>query len=195
MPFLEGIPCSIHGFNTGDGTAAFLPVEMIIFRHAERPEFIYGRAANFWNPPDEVRDEMRRAARNMGALLDERVGYRGGFDIDGVATAEGFRPTELNPRLAVGHFIQAQAADLSPGSLERLIIAGDLDIAAADLEEDGRSGSRAHSRWGHAPYRPRRPRPGGDRGGVHRGRGDGGRRRRAQRRDDEHRRRALTGRS
>jgi hypothetical protein len=112
MPFLEGIPCSIHGFNTGDGTAAFLPVEMIIFRHAERPEFIYGRAANFWNPPDEVRDEMRRAARNMGALLDERVGYRGGFDIDGVATAEGFRPTELNPRLAVGHFIQARAADL-----------------------------------------------------------------------------------
>jgi hypothetical protein len=135
MPFLEGIPCSIHGFNTGDGTAAFLPVEMIIFRHAERPEFIYGRAANFWNPPDEVRDEMRRAARNMGALLDERVGYRGGFDIDGVATAEGFRPTELNPRLAVGHFIQARAADLSPGSLERLIIAGDLDIAAADLEK------------------------------------------------------------
>ncbi len=134
-PFLDGIPCSIHGFNTGDGTAVFLPVEMIILRHAQRPEFIYARAANFWNPPDEVRDEMRRAARNMGALLDERVGYRGGFDIDGVATADGFRPTELNPRLAVGHFIQARAADLSPGSLERLIIAGDLDIAAADLEE------------------------------------------------------------
>jgi hypothetical protein len=134
-PFLDGIPCSIHGFNTGDGTAVFLPVEMIILRHAERPEFIYARAANFWNPPDEVRDEMRRAARNMGALLDERVGYRGGFDIDGVATADGFRPTELNSRLAVGHFIQAGAADLSPANLERLIIAGDLDIAAADLEE------------------------------------------------------------
>jgi hypothetical protein len=135
MPFLDGIPCSIHGFNTGDGTAVFLPVEMIIFRHAELPEFIYGRAANFWNPPQAIRDEMRSAARNMGSLLRERVGYLGGFDIDGVATAEGFRPTELNPRLAVGHFIQARAADVPLASLERLLIAGDLDIAAADLEE------------------------------------------------------------
>jgi len=135
MPFLDGIPCSIHGFNTRDGTAVFLPVEMIIFRHAERPEFIYGRAASFWNPPGEIRDEMRRAARAMGALLEERVGYRGGFGIDGVATSDGFRPTELNPRLSVGHFIQAGAADVPLDSLERLLIAGHLDVAAADLEE------------------------------------------------------------
>jgi hypothetical protein len=136
MPFLDGIPCSIHGFNTGDGTAVFLPVEMIIFRHTERPEFIYGRAASFWNPPEAIRDEMRRAARSMGALLDERVGYRGGFDIDGVATADGFRPTELNPRLAVGHFIQAGATDVPLGSMERSIIAGDLEVSAHDLEDE-----------------------------------------------------------
>ena len=134
MPFLEGIPCSIHGFNTGDGTAVFLPVEMIIFRHAELPEFVYGRAANFWVPPDAIEEEMRLAARNMGALLAERVGYLGGFGIDGVATAEGFRPTELNPRLSVGHFIQIGAAELNPATLERLLIAGDLDLAAEELE-------------------------------------------------------------
>jgi len=135
MPFLEGIPCSIHGFNTPDGTAVFLPVEMIIFRHAEQPEFIYARAANFWSPPDTIQDEMRRAADRLGALLRDRVGYLGGYGIDGVATAEGFRPTELNPRLSVGHFIQFGAADLNPGTLERLVIAGDLDLAADDLEE------------------------------------------------------------
>jgi hypothetical protein len=135
MPFLDGLPSSIHGFNTGDGTAVFLPVEMIILRHAERPEFIYARAANFWNPPDQVRDEMRDTARRMGALLHQRVGYRGGFGIDGVTTADGFRPTELNPRLSLGHFIQARPADVPLASIERLLIAGDLELPAADLEE------------------------------------------------------------
>ena len=135
MPFLDGIPCSIHGFNTQDGTAVFLPVELIIFRHAEAPEFVYARAANFWNPPRTMRDQMRRAARDMGALLYQRVGYLGGFGIDGVATRDGFRPTELNPRISVGHWIQARAADVPLAGMERLLLAGDLDVAAAELEE------------------------------------------------------------
>ena len=78
---------------------------------------------------------MRDAGRRMGSLLAERVGYLGGFGIDGVATADGFRPTELNPRLSVGHGLQARAADLSLGSIERVLIAGDLDVPAAGLEE------------------------------------------------------------
>ncbi len=135
MPFLDGIPCSIHGFNTRDGTAVFLPVELIIFRHAEASELIYARAANFWNPPGTIRDEMRRAARDMGALLAQRVGYLGGFGIDGVATRHGFRPTELNPRISIGHWIQARAAEVPLAGMERLLFAGDLDIAAAELEE------------------------------------------------------------
>lgn len=135
MPFLEGIPCSIHGFNAPDGTAVFLPVEMIIFRHAERPQFVYGRAANFWEPPAAVRDEMRRAARRLGAQLHDRVGYLGSFGIDGVTTSEGFRPTELNPRLSVGHALQAEAAGVPLGTLERLLHAGDLAVSAVELEE------------------------------------------------------------
>ncbi len=32
MPFLDGIPCSIHGYVASDGIAAFRPVEMVVLR-------------------------------------------------------------------------------------------------------------------------------------------------------------------
>ncbi|MEA2010799.1 MAG: hypothetical protein U9N78_08845 [Actinomycetota bacterium] len=135
MPFLDGIPCSIHGFVTRDGVAVFLPMEMVILRHASKPELIYAQAANFWNPPDGVRDEMRAAALNVGELLKERHGYLGGFGIDGVCTRDGFLPTELNPRRSIGHGLQSRAADVPLDSMERMMIAGDLDFSARDLEE------------------------------------------------------------
>ncbi len=135
MPFLDGIPSSIHGFVTDDGVAVFLPVEMIILRNTERPEFIYAQAANFWNPPDGVRDEMRENARRVGTLLADRYGYLGGFGIDGVCTADGFLPTELNPRLSVGHGLQSRAADVPLGSIERMLVAGDISVGSADLEQ------------------------------------------------------------
>jgi hypothetical protein len=135
MPFLEGVPCSIHGFNTADGTAVFSPVEMLILRHAERPEFVYARAANFWNPPQAIRDQMRQAARSMGVLLTDRVRYLGSFGVDGVATAEGFLPTELNPRFSVGHGLQSNSANVPLDAIERLVVAGDLEVSATDLEE------------------------------------------------------------
>ena len=135
MPFLDGIPCSIHGFVTRNGVAVFRPIEMIILRHAEKSEFIYGQAASFWDPPGSVADEMREAARRVGLLLSERCGYLGGFGIDGVCTADGFLPTELNPRLSIGHGLHSRAADLPLESMEQMLIEGDLEIKAADLEE------------------------------------------------------------
>ncbi len=135
MPFLDGIPCSIHGFATRDGVAVFLPVEMIILRNTERSEFIYAQAASFWNPPDFVRDQMRGAARSVGALLSERYGYVGGFGIDGVCTVDGFLPTELNPRLSVGHNLHSREADVPLESIELMLIEGDLDVDAHNLED------------------------------------------------------------
>jgi hypothetical protein len=135
MPFLDGIPCSIHGFATGDGVAVFLPIEMLILRRVDRPGFLYAQGANYWEPPGAIVDEMREAARSVGRLLRERIGYVGAFGVDGVATSEGFRPTELNPRLSLGHFLQARlAAELPIGDMERLAIAGDLEIDAGWLE-------------------------------------------------------------
>lgn len=148
MPFLDGIPCSIHGFVTRDGVSVFLPMEMVILRHATRPEFIYAQAANFWNPPASVRDEMRTAARTVGELLKERHGYLGGFGIDGVCTRDGFLPTELNPRRSIGHGLQSKAAELPLDSMDRMMIEGDLDISSRDLEDTIISAASASRRGG-----------------------------------------------
>jgi hypothetical protein len=135
MPFLDGIPCSIHGLVTANGVAVFLPVELLILRRLDRPGFVYARAANFWTPPDHIREEMRAAARAVGAELARRTGYRGAFGIDGVCTADGFRPTELNARFSVGHELQAHGSGIALGSMNRLCTAGDLEIDAGWIED------------------------------------------------------------
>lgn len=135
MPFLDGIPCSIHAIVTQDGVAVFDPVEMVILRRTDRPGFVYARAATFWTPPNEVVEEMRGAARSVGRELARSVGYRGAFGIDGVCTRDGFRPTELNPRFSVGHALRAAAAELPLEDINRLIVAGDLAVDAGRLED------------------------------------------------------------
>lgn len=135
MPFLEGVPCSIHGVVTGDGVAALRPVELLILRRLDRKGFVYAGVANTWDPPTAIRDEMRQAARSVGEVLRRRMDYRGPFSIDGVATADGFRPTELNPRFSVGYGIQANAVpELHGIFFVRAMVEGDLDPAAAELE-------------------------------------------------------------
>jgi hypothetical protein len=135
MPFLDGVPCSIHGFVTRDGVAALRPMEMLIFRRPDAQEFLYAGWATFWDPPGRDREQMRDAVRRVGHLLAERVGYLGAFGVDGVLTSDGFLPTELNPRLSAGHGSAARAADIPLGAMARAFVEGDLELEAADLEE------------------------------------------------------------
>ncbi|MGH8869984.1 MAG: hypothetical protein ACRDYU_18595 [Actinomycetes bacterium] len=106
MPFLDGVPCSVHGFAFPDGDVALRPVEMVTMRrpagHPEEHRFVYGGASTWWDPPPGDRDAMRDVARRVAAELRRRVVYRGGFSVDGVLTAEGFVPTEINPRFTGG---------------------------------------------------------------------------------------------
>ena len=148
MPFLDGLPCSIHGIITGNGVAVFNPVELIILRHIDQGALYYAQGANFWNPPDAVRDEMRGAARSVGGLLADRYGYLGAFGIDGICTSDGFRPTELNPRISLGHAVHALAAEIPIGDIERGVIAGDLTIDAVDLEKTMLDAARTERRGG-----------------------------------------------
>lgn len=115
MPFLEGIPCSIHGIVFPDYTVALRPCEMIILRSRTRAKFHYARAASFWDPPTARREEMRAMVRRVGDHLRATVGYRGAFTIDGIMTSEGFRPSELNPR--IGAALGVVCNDISPMSL------------------------------------------------------------------------------
>ncbi len=139
-PFLDGVPCSIHGFVCDDGVAVFRPVEMVVLRrpadHHERARFVYAGMSTIWDPEPADRAEMRDAARRMGDLLAARVAYRGAFTIDGVMTAHGFRPTEMNPRFggALGYAVAAVPA-LGLALLQHIVVAADgAAVRAAELE-------------------------------------------------------------
>lgn len=134
MPFLDGIPCSIHGIVLPDGVAVLRPVEMVTLRRGR--EFVYAGCATFWDPPDEVRDQMRSIARTTGRRLAEDVDFRGAFTVDGVATANGFWPTELNPRFGAGLLTIARASDTPILLINDLVVGGhDLGRPAAGIEE------------------------------------------------------------
>ena len=134
MPFLEGIPCSIHGYVTHDGVDAFRPVEMLTLRGADH-RFVYAGVATFWDPPTQMRAAMRETARLVGSELRDSVGYLGGFSIDGVCTGEGFLPTEMNTRYSTGLAVLAGTADVSLGSISRALIEGVVDVPPGLVEE------------------------------------------------------------
>jgi hypothetical protein len=133
MPFLEGIPCSIHGIVLPDGVAVLRPVEMVTLRR--RHDLFYAGCATYWDPPDEVRAAMRSAAAAVGNRLARTVGYRGAFTVDGVAAEEGFLPTELNPRAGAG--LSAMARGLPerfPLMLLLELVSGGIDLGRTALE-------------------------------------------------------------
>ena len=152
-PFLEGIPCSIHGFVCDDGVAVFRPMEMVILRrpedHPERSKFVYAGMSSLWDPNPDDRNAMREAARRVGRLLADDVAYRGAYTVDGIMTVDGFRPTEMNPRFggALG-YAHAAVPELGLPMLHYVAAAGDAsEIRAQDLEDLVTEAGDA-TRWG-----------------------------------------------
>lgn len=135
MPFLEGLPASIHGWVTNSGVAVFLPVEILMLRPADRSGFVYAGVSTLWSAPEQAKEEMRSVAKRVGEALSERDGYRGAFGIDGVLTADGFRPTELNPRMSAGAAVQLGSVDLPLGLLMRCEIEGLVEVDHGWLED------------------------------------------------------------
>ena len=135
MPFLQGIATSIHGIVLPDGVVALRPVELVMLRRGH--QLVYGGCATFWDPPDAMRADMRRAARQVGALLAAEVGFRGAFTLDGVATADGFRPTELNPRFGGGLGVITRGLDIPLNLILDLAVAGRrFGASAEEIERD-----------------------------------------------------------
>jgi hypothetical protein len=163
MPFLDGVPCSIHGVCFPDGVAALRPVEMVTLRSIEgniKNHFVYGGISTHWDPPDADREAMRNVARRVAVRLSEQVGYLGGFSVDGVLTADGFLPTELNPRFSGG--LNAIAKGLPdfplPLVLDALVSGYDTGLTAAKFEAMLVESADAH-RWGGAGLSLTSPRP------------------------------------
>ncbi len=159
MPFLEGIPCSIHGVVFPDYVAAVRPIEMVVLRrNAPLPGqgvFAYTGCASFYDPPDEVRAQMIEVAKRVGDRLRTEINFRGCFTVDGVATKDGFLPTELNPRLGAGlSTVLAAAPDVPFALLFDALVAGtELSIDPVVFERDVQrlaDETRAGGSWGPA---------------------------------------------
>lgn len=136
MPFLDGVPCSIHGFVLDDGTAALRPVEIAVLRDRGARSFVYGGLSSTWDPPDPDRAHLREVARRVGEHLRATHGYRGVFGVDGVLTADGFRPTELNPRMSAGATLLTRVdADFFQLLQANLVAGVETGARVADVEE------------------------------------------------------------
>jgi hypothetical protein len=138
VPFIEGVPCSIHGLVLADGVVALRPVEMVTLRPAGSNRLVFAGAATFWDPPEADREAMRRVAAVVGAALRDRVGYLGAFTVDGVLSEDGFLPTELNTRYGAGLMVMADGReDLPLWLLNLAVVEGEpLGIGSAALEAD-----------------------------------------------------------
>ena len=148
-PFIEGVPCSIHGFVCDDGVAALRPVELVNLRPPTGAKLQYAGAATYFDPPEEDREVMRDAARSVGGLLRDRHAFRGALTIDGILGADGWVPTELNPRFGAGlGYASSALPDLPLELLHFLVVAGDgSDVSAVDLEQVLLPAADA-TRWG-----------------------------------------------
>ncbi|GAA1331219.1 hypothetical protein [Saccharothrix algeriensis] len=137
MPFLEGIPVSVHGIVFPDGTAVLRPVEMVVPRRQGQARFLYAGCASYYDPPARIREEMRNLARRVGERLRETVDYRGTFTLDGIATAEGFLPTEINTRYGAAMTCFEDALPQLPLALVQVaLVAGhDLGVSSIEFEE------------------------------------------------------------
>ncbi|QUF01762.1 hypothetical protein KCV87_19645 [Actinosynnema pretiosum subsp. pretiosum] len=137
MPFLEGIPVSVHGIVFPDGTAVLRPIEMVVPRRAGSARFLYAGCASYYDPPARIREQMRNLARRVGERLRETVDYRGTFTLDGIATADGFLPTEINTRYGGAMVCFEDALPQLPLSLVQVaLVAGhDLGVSSMEFEE------------------------------------------------------------
>jgi hypothetical protein len=135
MPFLDGVPCAVHGYVLPDGTAALRPVELVVLRRTANRGFVFAGLGTTWDPPAADRTEMLDVARRVGGRLQDEHGYRGAFGVDGVLTADGFRPTELNPRMSAGVSALAGVDAAFFALLQMALLAGtDPGVGATDVE-------------------------------------------------------------
>ena len=135
MPFLDGIATSVHGIVLPDGVAVLRPVELVTLRRGH--DLVYAGCGTYWDPPTAVREEMRAAARRVGEQLRTDVEFRGAFTLDGVATRDGFRPTEVNPRFGAGLMIITHGIDVPLTLVLDLVVGGrSLGVTADWLEQE-----------------------------------------------------------
>jgi len=127
MPFLEGVPCAIHGVVFPNFVATFRPAEMVVFREGNTNRFRYASCSTSWDPPATDRRAMQSTARRVGDHLRDEYDFKGAFTVDGVLTSDGFLPTELNPRYGAGIGTIAARSGMPLLGFSRMLIEGEGD--------------------------------------------------------------------
>ncbi len=148
--FVEGVPCSIHGFVVDDGVAVFRPVELVTLRAPTAPRLRYCGCATYFDPPAATVEVMRGAAARLGEHLRARVVYRGAFTLDGIASADGWVATECNPRFGAGlGYVGTVLPEATLMMLHYAVVEGVADVPSADLAAVVRAAGDGR-RWGGA---------------------------------------------
>jgi len=124
MPFVEGLPCSVHGLVMTRGVVVLRPLELIVLRDRDHG-FVFAGTSTYWDCPPEPAHQIRETARAVGTALRRLCRYRGGFTLDGVLSPGGFVPTEVNARLGSGLNLESTRPDLRLELLQRVVREGD----------------------------------------------------------------------
>lgn len=95
MPLLEGIPVRLHGLALATRVIPFPPMELVTLPRPEQGTFLCAGAVPMLGDTADLVSQTER----IGVGLRDRLGYRGGFSVDGILTRTGFQPTDLNARL------------------------------------------------------------------------------------------------
>lgn len=131
--FVEGRPCSIHGFVFPEGVAVFRPVEQLVLR-GEHGKFWFAGTNTYWQPSIELRVETRSVAREVGEALRRDYNYRGAFCCDGIAGRDGFVLNELNTRISDGMgYVSNALSDFPFEVLHDLALAGEAEDLPSEL--------------------------------------------------------------
>jgi len=148
--FVDGVPCSIHGFVVGDGVAAFRPVELVTLRAPAPPRLQFCGCATFFDPSSDDVATMRAAVRSVGEWLRTNIGFRGAFTLDGIASGGGWVATECNPRFGAGlGYVDVALPESCLLMLHYAVVEGLADVPSADLAAAVVDAS-ARTRWGNA---------------------------------------------
>ncbi|MGW2426325.1 hypothetical protein ACWC0C_45305 [Streptomyces sp. NPDC001709] len=132
-PFVEGISCSTHGMVFDHDVAVFRPIEQVVLRQGQFFPLMGG--SSFWTPPAEVTERIRAFTAQVGHRLRSEADYRGGFHIDGIISARGFMPIEVNARM--GPYINgiAVGAGIPLELINNMVMEGEpVDIDMRDFE-------------------------------------------------------------
>ena len=126
------------------------PVEQITLRRLDPPAFVYAGCATFYDPPAAVTASMRRRP-DTSAPISGRASATAVPSPSTVSwDADGFLPTELNPRWGAGLSVMLRAQPDLPLMLLVDVIAGGrrLPCDPIALEQTLVAGADAHRAGG-----------------------------------------------